>query len=192
MKRRPAAGGREEEQVGDLRRAWVAARLNGVRTVDIPDWTQRHDLPSASGSSFERAVAPLRAISPSQRKRGRGGGGAPRHQRDGIREWLLVDESVLGVRKVLYRLPNDGLPQPNLLNAIASLNGTRQVLEAGSDRELIVVALVRTEEEANDLRSRLEELAPGRSVKMDPVSDETWSAAPGTWIAVARSRVLDG
>ena len=88
---------------------------------------------------------------------------------------------------MLYRLPNDGMPQQRLLDELWRLTGVRQVIEASSDRELLIIGLVRTEQEARLLRGRIEDLAPGRSVKMDVVESEDWRAARRTWMHVAAS-----
>jgi hypothetical protein len=64
----------------------------------------------------------------------------------------------------------------------------RQILETGSDRELIVVALVADEKAARALRGRLERLAPGRSVRMDAVEYEDHQPSVRTWRALAKAR----
>ena len=163
-----------------LRRSWIAARLAGVGVQGVAAWCDSRGLPSASQSTFERAVGEIRAESPLKGKRGRPGGPHPTHPA-ALWDWLLVDEPSLGVRKMIYRLPNDGMPQAGLIAAVGGLSGVRQILETGSDRELIIVALVHTDEAAHDLRARLEDLAPGRSVKMDPVEHEDHQPAIATW-----------
>lgn len=100
-------------------------------------------------------------------------------------DWLLVNEEALAVRKVVYRLPNDGRPQAELIAAIRRLEGVRQIIETASDRELILVGLVSDEPAARALRGRLEDLAPGRSVRMDAVEYEDHQPSVRTWQALA-------
>jgi hypothetical protein len=171
----------------ELRRAWVAARLAGVGVQDVSDWTRKQGLPTASQTTFERAVGPVRAEAKLKGRRGRPGQRLPKDA-PALWEWLLVDERRLGVQKVIYRLPNDGLPQAELIDAVRRLVGVRQIVEAGSDRELILVALVRDAVAASDLRAQLEDLAPGRSVKMDLVEFEDNQPAVRTWHHLATSR----
>lgn len=170
-----------------LRRAWVAARLAQVGTKEIPDWCEKNGLPSASLSSFERAVGPIRAESPLKGQRGRPGRRRPK-EAAALRDWLLVDEAALEISKVVYRLPNDGRLQDDLIANVKHLDGVKQILETGSDRELIIVALVGKEEDGKTLRKQLEKLAPGRSVRMDAVEYEDHQPSVRTWHALARAR----
>jgi hypothetical protein len=171
----------------ELRRSWVAARLAQVGTKEIPEWCKKRGLPTASLSSFERAVGPVRAESPLKGQRGRPGQRLPK-KAPAMWEWLLVDEEALDVRKMVYRLPNDGRPQADLIAGVRRSEGVRQILETGSDRELIVVALVADEKAARALRGRLERLAPGRSVRMDAVEYEDHQPSVRTWRALAKAR----
>ena len=150
----------------------------------MPAWTAENGLPTTSQTTFQRAVGPVKAAEPLKGARGRRG---DRHPKEAplIREWLLVEEQALGILKVIYRLPNDGLPQDALCEQAGKLIGVRQIIETGSDRELIVIALVRDLIAARDLRARLEDLAPGRSVRMDLVEFEDQTPAVRTWRRLA-------
>ena len=169
-----------------LRRAWVAARLAEVGSKQIPAWCEEQGLPFASLSSFERAVGPIRAESPLKGQRGRPGRRRAK-KAPVVRDWLLVDETALGVRKMIYRLPNDGMSQPGLIDAVQELEGVRQILETGSDRELIVIALLADDAGAHALRAEIERLAPERSVRMDAVEYEDHQPSVRTWRTLARA-----
>ena len=175
----------------ELRRSWIAARLSGVGVEDVPSWTKDQGLPTASKTSFQRAVGPVRAGATQQSWPDASGTGG-HEERPLLRDWLLVDEAQLGIKKVVYRIANDGLVQPELIAAIALLEGVRQVLETSSDRMLIIVALVCDDPGARDLRARIEELAPGRAVRMDDVTWEDHSPAARAWVEVARRMASGG
>ena len=182
----PYAGSEKQRSTPEqLRRTWVAARLNGVPTRLVQQWAHDNDLHASSSSGFERAVGPVRAVSELQGSRGRPGR-RQQKERALIRDWLLVNEESLGLVKMVYRLPNDGMPQAELLERLGTLIGVRQVIETGSDREVIVIALVRDSGAARLLRGQLEDLVPGRSVRMDTVEWEDHTAAGPTWTHLAR------
>src|SRR4051794_1453912 len=122
----PRTDQRQQPDTAALRRAWVAARLSGIGTQRVPEWAAENGLPTTSKTGFERAVGPVRATAPGLGQRGRPGRRRSRKEVPQIRDWLLVDESALGLKKMIYRLPNDGLPQPQVLNALRSTNGVRQ------------------------------------------------------------------
>lgn len=63
--------------------------------------------------------------------------------------------------------------------------GIRQVIEVSSDREVLAVALVRDLAEADDLRARVEDYAPGQPVRMDVVNWESHMPARRTWVDLA-------
>jgi hypothetical protein len=137
------------------------------------------------GSAFERDVGPIRAVSPFKAPRGRRGERRTK-EAPALKEWMLVEEPRLGLRKVLFRVANDGLPQPRLIEALRSLTGLAQIIETSYDREILAVAVVRTDGEARDLRSRVEELAPDRGVRMDLIETESHEPAARTWLEIAR------
>ena len=112
----PYAGSEKQRSTPEqLRRTWIAARLNGVPTRLVQQWAHDNDLHASSSSGFERAVGPLRAVSELQGSRGRPG--RRQQERALIRDWLLVNEESLGLVKMVYRLPNDGMPRRNSWNA---------------------------------------------------------------------------
>jgi len=106
-----------------------------------------------------------------------------------MRPWIAADETALGLQRVLFRLPNDGLPRPALLAALETMPGIRQVIEVSSDREVIVVAVVRDLDEAGDLRALLEDHAPGQPVRMDLITVESHLPTRLTWIRLARHQL---
>lgn len=174
-------------RVGQLRRSWIAARLAGVGSKDVPTWALENGLPTASLATFERAVGPIRASSPLKSDRGRPGKRRPKDA-PRIWDWILVDERALDIDKVVLRISNDGTRRDELREQLGSLEGVRQVIECGSDRELIVVGLVRGRAEASELRARIEALSSDRAVRMDYVDWEDSSGAKATWAWLARPR----
>ncbi len=102
---------------------------------------------------------------------------------------MVVDEPALGLLRLLLRLPNDGLPRPELLEALRGLPGIRQVLEVSSDREILAVGLARDLREAEDLRARVQDHAVGQSVRMDIISAESHRPAERTWVELARRQL---
>lgn len=171
------------------RLAWVAARLAGAPAVGVPEWAAKHVGVTVPKSAIEKHVNTVTARSNLMKPRGRPG--QTRIKRDApiMRDWVLVDESALGLRVVLFRLSNDGLPQRQLLADLRDVRGVRQIIETSADRELLAVAVVRGIEHARDMRARFEELAPGRSVRMDFVEFETHEPAIATWLDLAKLEV---
>ena len=168
--------------------AYIAGRMRGIPVADIPRWARDELGVALSARRIQAATAPIRATSPYKRRPGRPQASPPpRTQKPIIRDSLIVDERRLGLLRILFRLPNDGLPQPGLLAALDGLTGVRQILEVDATREILIVAVVRSFSEADDLRARLEELAPGRSVQRDLVSFESTAAAPATWRRLAQA-----
>jgi hypothetical protein len=171
---------------------WIAGRLHEVKTngPDLSEWIKAQVGHEVSTSTLYRLLAVARRDSPPQ-----GPDTVRRARRDPreplVKDWFLVDEHALELQLILYRLPNDGMPQPDLLTALDTLKGIRQVIEATSVREVFVVAIVQNMDEARDLRARIEEIAPGRSVVMDTIESESWSASPLTWLDLAQKAAKD-
>lgn len=169
--------------------AYIAARAHGVRVDDVPAWVADHLGIKITRRQIQDAVGPIRAESAHKQRRGRKG--VPRlvKREPILHEGLVVDEAKLGLRRVLFRLANEGWPQPALLQDLEGLAGVRQVLEVDSTRELIIVALVVSLEDADDLRAQIEERAPGRPVRRDFISYESTAAAAATWLRLAQRTI---
>ena len=60
-----------------------------------------------------------------------------------------------------------------MVNALESMPGIRQVIETEELREVFAVALLRTEEEEDDLRARILEHAHGRAVMVKAIRTES-------------------
>ncbi len=104
-------------------------------------------------------------------------------------DWLLVDEAALGLLRVLYRLPNNGLPRPGLLEALSGIGGIRQIIEVSGDLEVLVVAIVEDLQEAQRLRARIQDHAIEQPVRMDLLNYESHEPARQTWIQLARRQL---
>jgi hypothetical protein len=174
------------------RLAWVAARLHSVSKPHFARFTAERLRAELSWEQARLATRPLRERSSWRGRQGRPPanpmpGASP--ERPVLREWLAVEEPEFGLLRVLYRLPNDGLPRPALLAALAGLPGMRQLREVEGDREVLAVALVEDMGGAAALRARIEDHAPGGAVRMDMVSYETHEPARRTWIELARAQL---
>lgn len=176
---------------------WIAARLAGRPGRDVPSFLHRHVGVAVSEDTIERAVQPLRGR--SRHKRGRGprveaaGSGGDSVEDVAIwTDWLRLDEQKLGLRLLLVRIPNEGYPLDGLYDALKVMPGIRQVIETREDREIIAVGVVRSDEEVDDLRARIEEHAHGRGVRMHGILREDTAVAAITWLdlAVRESKAL--
>lgn len=176
-----------------LRRIWVTSRLHAVSSSFLKRFsTEQFDLEVKYGQAWGAAGA-LQAKSPWREKPG------PRGDKSGVEpspappaalwDWVVVDEPALGLLRFLYRLPNNGLPRPQLLDVLAGLPGVRQLVEVSGDLEILVVAVVEDLKEAEDLRSRIQDHATGEPVRMDLISHENHQPARRTWIELARRQV---
>lgn len=164
---------------------WIAAKLHEILDGDLPEWT---------GNRFEHALDTKTLLATAKIRRPLARTGRPPqgpHPRRVTREpaifdWFWVDEPKLGLLRILFRLPNDGLPRPDLMDAMKELPGIRQVIETKTDREIIAIGLVRNLDEADHLRARIEEQAPDQSVRMDLVQEEDHLVARRTWLEIAQ------
>lgn len=173
-----------------LRLAWVASHLHAVSQARFADfWEQQIGIALDWRKAWE-ASRGLQTESPWRDKRGRRPLKPESEQLESgepaLWEWMVADEPALGLLRVVYRLPNDGLPRDELREVLEELAGVRQVIELSSDREIIVVALTRDLEEAENLRAQIEDHAVGQSVRMDLVTRESHQPARRTWIELVR------
>jgi hypothetical protein len=173
--------------------AWVAARLHSVSRPFFEEFTREQ---LGSPIQYEQAWKATGRLQAPSRWRGRQGRpranpSSPTEARPApaLWDWVLVDEPALGLLRVLYRLPNDGLPRPALLEAVAALRGVRQIIEVANDREILAIALVENLEEADRLRARIQDHAIDQPVRMDLLSHETHEPARLTWIELARTQL---
>lgn len=167
---------------------WIASKLNGETGESLEAWCKQETGLEVQLKQVQELVKPLRPKTrrgrpPKQRKTRRRDADDREHA---IVDWLLVDEARLELLVVLYRLPSDGMPRPDLYDVISELPGVRQVIETKRDRELLVIGLVRSLKEADALRSLLEEHAPEESVSLDLVQRETHLPAVQTWTWLAK------
>ena len=183
--------GRETERA--RRFAWVAARLHGVSKPFFRDFTREQLGWELDYNKASKAASPLSARSSWRGKQGRPRTKPPPQgspdTAPALWEWMLVDEPALALLRVLYRLPNDGLPRPELLEVLARLGGVRQIIEISGDLEVLVIAIVENLEEANHLRARIQDHAVGQPVRMDLLSHENHQPARQTWIGLARRQL---
>jgi hypothetical protein len=187
-----ASGAAPAASAAALRYAWMAAHVHDVSTACFADFTETE---LGVRLNWKRAWRAVEGIEEQSRWRNKKGSepatpspGA-RTQAPVMRPWIVTDETALGLQRVLFRLPNDGLPRPALLAALETLPGIRQLIEVSSDREVIVVAVVRDLDEARDLRALLEDHAPGQPVRMDLITVESHLPTRLTWIQLARHQL---
>jgi hypothetical protein len=168
-----------------LRRAFIAARLEGKKFDEVPAWVQQHLGLETSKSRVQAAVGAVRQKSPHKASPG-----PPPAQRAAapaplIRESFVVDEPALGIGRVLFRITNDGRPQGSLLRALEKVEGVRQIIELDSTLDILVVALVTSQQESDDLRARLRDLAGDRGVERETISFESFAPMQATWRRLA-------
>lgn len=170
-----------------LRYAWVASRFHGLPARELPAFLQDEiKVEPVSEDTVENAMEGLKGSGP---KRKRGGGPPPAANPDAVvwPDWLRVDEIKLGLRKALIRIPNDGWPVDDLVDALRSMSGLRQIMVTKEDREIFAVLLYRNEDEADNLRARIEEHAgPNLRVRMHEIDYETDEPTKQTWLEIAR------
>jgi hypothetical protein len=177
---------------------WLAMKFDGRPGRDVPSYFRENFGVEVSEDTVERAIEGLRGRNGKKKARGNAKQGdlpAPDEQSTDVAiwtDWLRVDESQLGVRKVLVRIPNDGFPLPELTLALERMPGIRQVIETKELREILAIGLVRTEEEEEDLRSRIQEHAPGRSVSVIAIRQESHAPTALTWHRIAMDEARAG
>ncbi|HEX2097264.1 MAG TPA: hypothetical protein VHF50_07850 [Solirubrobacterales bacterium] len=169
---------------------WVASKLNGKTDASFEGWCREE---IGIEARIDEARDHIKALRPRSRRGRPATKSKPKREarKDAVIDWLLVDEQELELLPVLYRLPNDGMPRPELYKAVAGLPGVRQAIETKGDRELLIVGLVRSVSEADDLRERIAEHAPGQAVKMDLIERETQRPAVATWRWLAKREAED-
>lgn len=167
------------------RLAYIAGRMHGIPVARIPAWANEEFQLELSKRRLQDAIGPVRRRSPYKKTPGRKGASRIVRQQPIIQDGVLVDEPALGLIRVLFRLANEGWTQGDLLVALETVPGIRQIIEVDSTRELIVIALAPSMDDADDLRARIEELAPGRPVRRDIISFESHRPAPATWRKLA-------
>jgi hypothetical protein len=176
-----------------LRRVWIAAALHSVSESRFKKFTRTYFGAPTTYKQAWTAAGSLKEASPwrgaAGRPRGEDTESPPARPEPSLRAWLVVDEPALGLTRVLYRLGNDGLPRPDLVNALGELAGVRQVIEVGSDRELLIIGIVEDIAEARDLRARIEDHAVGQPVRMDLIEHEDHTPARATWIGLASRQI---
>jgi hypothetical protein len=162
--------------------AYVAARLAGVPNRAMDEFLGEDLKVRASASSVERTVAPMRAASPYKRRTGpKRSTAANKSVAPAFWDWLLVDESRLGVRKALVRILGFGRRQDGLIDWLRELPGVRQIIETSFDRELIIVVLFRDSGEGERIRAQIEEHAPDRGLTWQEILREEHLPAVQTW-----------
>jgi len=188
---RASGGAPPAASAAGLRYAWMAARVHDVSTSRFSEFAETELGVRLNWKRVWRAVEGVEERSRWRNKKGAGSAAPPSPVAPPpiIRPWIVADETALGLQRVLFRLPNDGLPRPALLATLEEMPGIRQVIEVSSDRELIVVAVVRDLDEAADLRALIEDHAPGQPVRMDVIISESHVPARRTWIQLARDQL---
>jgi hypothetical protein len=165
--------------------AFIAARLAGHSDLSAGPFLRGLGLKITAAGS-RRAATPYLEVSPHKKKRGPARAAAvavPR--RPAIREWLLVDESKLGLEKALVRFPGNGLARPELRRALERLAAVRQVLELEYDRELVAIVVFADAEARAALQAQLAELTTDARI-WDGIIHETHLPARRLWSELAR------
>ena len=182
--------GRPGEHVSLI--AYVAARLAGVPNRAMDAFLANDLKVRASASSVERTVAPMRAASPYKRRTGPKRPTATRKSSaPAFWDWLLVDESRLGVRKAVVKILGIGRKQDGLIDWLGELPGVRQIIETSFDRELIIIVLFRDSAEGESIRAQIEEHAPDRGVTWQEIMREEHLPAVQTWKHLASKAAAD-
>jgi hypothetical protein len=169
--------------------AWIAAVLDGQTWSTFEPWiTQRLgvELPRRVVDRHVRPVRPRgrqgRAVttgSPSPRE-------APAFWRT-----VHVDEPALGLGRHLLRvMPASVRESRGLERTLPTIPGVRQVLRLAASGEYLIVAIVRTGAELDELRARIQEHASG-VVGSTQVDFESHAGASRTWLNIARRELDD-
>ncbi len=167
---------------------WLAMKFEGRPGREVSSFFERHFRVQVSQDAVERAVEPIRAKNTMKRPRGPASEWPRRPEDTGFAiwtDWLRVDEQRLGIRTVLVRIPNDGYPIDGLVEALETEPGVRQVIETKEMREVFAVALLRTEEDEDDLRARILEHAQGRAVSVTVIRRESHVPTASAWLNLA-------
>lgn len=169
--------------------AHVAARLHGAPTREHGEWFVSKLKINLSQPQAERAVIPIRHVSPLKDARGRPG---ERKQKTpwAFREWLDVREERFDLIKVLITIEGAGDAPRELSAQLEALPGIRQIIEGATTRNLTAVALLRNVREEDRLRARIEELTE-RRVIWEHIRSETTDPALATWRELARAQARD-
>jgi hypothetical protein len=168
---------------------WIAAKLMGRPGRSLPEFFAHEFRIDVSEDTLERTVAALRGKSDYKSAPGPTPGrpaGLPRLEPAIWTDWLRLDEERLGLRKVLIRIPNDGLSLAGAFDALEAMPGIRQIIETKEDREILAVALLRPGEEDDDLRARIQEHLPDRAVRVHVILRESDEPTKATWLEIAR------
>lgn len=169
--------------------AYFAARLSGIPAEGFDAFFQGLGLAVRRNGAL-RAMRPLRYQPPGKGLPGRKPS-RPRRagRRAGFRDWILIDESAVDVETALIRFPGTGARQTDLISALRTAVGVRQVFETAHKRDVYAMVLFRGRQERRRLRARLEELA--EKIVWDDVLWETHESAIATWCDLARGSAIE-
>jgi hypothetical protein len=174
-----------------LQFAWIAAKFQGLPDKGLPDFLQHQvGTTPVKEDTFDAALDEVRVTSNKKDRRGPAPSGAtkpPAANPSVWTDWLRVDEGRLGLKRSIIRIPNDGLPATDLIEKLRNMPGIRQVMVTKEDREILAVAIYRKEEEADDIRAKVEEHAsPDFRVRMHELVIDTDEPTPLTWLEIAK------
>jgi hypothetical protein len=175
---RPPVGKGRQDATSTALFGFVAARLNAIGQGRF-DAFFRDELELELGENGARKAGVV------AQKRAREEG-----QRAPFQKWMLVDEHVLGLEKVVLHVPGQSPGQGELRARLLGLPEIRQVVEAEVSGDLYAVAVVRNGDERRALRAKLDELSAERPV-MEPVAFETHEPARRLWRCLAKRAALD-
>jgi hypothetical protein len=173
-------------------------KFEGRPGREVPTYFRDRFGVDVSEDTVERALDGIRAQNKKKKPRGGSAQQDAAHtevEPDADREppgiavwtdWLRLDEHRLGVRKVLVRIANDGFELSGVVAEMESMPGIRQVIETKEQREIFAVALLRTEEEEDDLRARLLEHVRGHPVSVSVIHRESHAPTALTWLRLAQ------
>jgi hypothetical protein len=136
----------------------------------------------------EKAASPHRAVSQWKLRRGRPGAVKPK-KTSALRPWLLVDERALLFERALILFDGKGRARSELVRALSSTPGIRQIIETGRRRDVVAVALFQGLVEREQLRARLEEL--DEPFFWEDIVFETHEPAIQTWKTIAQSAAAE-
>jgi hypothetical protein len=164
--------------------AYFAARLEGVPVAEFASFFKELGITVGPAAAM-RAMRPLRRQSPHKRLPGRPTAAGGSSQGPSVfREWLLIEELRLDLEVAFVQFPGDCGRQSDLIEALRTIPGVRQLVELQQDRTVVALLLFSGSEQRTDLRSRLEEIAP--RFFWDDVIFETHEPARQAWRELAR------
>lgn len=184
------------------RLAWIALRFSGEPEARFGEFTRQT---LGRELDLEEAHEAIRTVRPRSRRTGRKPKANPVRRREpkavdrvpALVDWLLVDESKLDLIPLMFDLPNAApwRPRPDLVDQVAGIVGITQVLEVGDDRDVHAFGVARSEQEADQLLARLQDLVLGRGsgegVRMRKTRRRVDLPAR-TWVELARRELAGG